>query len=182
MWFVVLSAALCHLLAKGRVCRTKVKIAWGDCLSTGFFKKRSGKFWGKNLPLVTLSRGGIFGSVIIAGRERKSFCGAFKARKSGGTGRRIGLRAPCHLQRLPNVFGAFSQSHQLRKLAKAGRPRLLYSSNRLQTDNSLSNMGRSLAGSLSSNSLNRREDILSPRPHMPPMTSLASCSVSGFID
>ncbi len=48
MWFVVLSAALCHLLAKGRVCRTKVKIAWGDCLSTGFFKKRSGKFSGND--------------------------------------------------------------------------------------------------------------------------------------
>ncbi len=130
------------------------------------------------MPLVTL----FFGSVIIAGRERKSFCGAFKARKSGGTGRRIGLRAPCHLQRLPNVFGAFSQSHQLRKLAKAGRPRLLYSSNRLQTDSSLSNIGRSLAGSLSSNSLKSREDILSPRPHMPLMTDLASFSVSGSID
>jgi hypothetical protein len=155
----------------------KVKIAWEESLSTGFFKKRSGNFWGENLPLVT----SFFGSVIIAGRERKSFCGAFKARKSGGTGRRIGLRAPCHLQRLPNVFGAFSQSHQLRKLAKAGRPRLLYSSNRLQTDSSLSNMGRSLAGSLSSNSLKRREDILSPRPHMPLMTSLASFSVSGSI-
>jgi len=32
------------------------------------------------LPLVT----SFFGSVIIAGRERKSFCGAFKAQKSGG--------------------------------------------------------------------------------------------------
>jgi hypothetical protein len=148
-------------------------------MSTGFFNMEAKKI----LPLVTLSRGNAFvlGGDGIAGRERKSFCGAFKARKSGGTGRRIGLRAPCHLQRLPNVFGAFSQSHQLRKLAKAGRPRLLYSSNRLQTDSSLSNMGRSLAGSLSSNSLKRREDILSPRPHMPLMTSLASFSVSGSI-
>ena len=155
----------------------KVKVSVGKTLSTGFFKKRSGNFWGENLPLVT----SFFGGVIIAGRERKSFCGAFKAWKSDGTGRRIGLRAPCHLQRLPNVFGAFSQSHQLRKLAKAGRPRLLYSSNRLQTDSSLSNMGRSLAGSLSSNSLKSREDILSPRPHMPLITNLASFSVSGSI-
>ena len=176
-----LFAALCHLLSKGRGWPTKVKIAWVFALSNVFFDMERKKI----LPLVTLSRKPAFvldcRRVAIAGRERKSFCGAFKARKSGGTGRRIGLRAPCHLQRLPKVFGAFSQSHQLRKLAKVGRPRLLYSSNRLQTDSSLSNMGRSLAGSLSSNSLNSREDILSPRPHMPLMTSLASFSVSGSI-
>jgi hypothetical protein len=53
----------------------KVKVAVGKTLSTGFFKKRSGNFWGENLPLVT----SFFGRVIIAGRERKAFCGAFKA-------------------------------------------------------------------------------------------------------
>ena len=39
----------------------------------------------KIAPLVTLSRGNAFvlGGDGTAGRERKSFCGAFKARKSG---------------------------------------------------------------------------------------------------
>jgi hypothetical protein len=64
----------CHPIGE-RFGLMKVKIAWEESLSTGFFKKRSGNFWGENLPLVT----SFFGSVIIAGRERKSFCGAFKA-------------------------------------------------------------------------------------------------------
>jgi hypothetical protein len=55
----------------------KLKVAWEFPMSTGFFNMERKKIW----PLVTLSRGNAF--VLrgdgIAGRERKSFCGAFKA-------------------------------------------------------------------------------------------------------
>jgi hypothetical protein len=69
MWFFGFShSSSCHPIG-ARFGLMKLKVAWEFALSTGFFKKRSGKFWGEILPLVTL----FFGSVIIAGRERKSF-------------------------------------------------------------------------------------------------------------
>jgi hypothetical protein len=60
----------CHPIGE-RFGLIKIKIAWEKSLSNVFFDMERKKI----LPLVTL----FFGSVIIAGQERKSFCGAFKA-------------------------------------------------------------------------------------------------------
>jgi predicted small integral membrane protein len=64
--FVFYHSASCHPIG-ARLGLMKVKIAWGDCLSTGFFNGERKKI----APLVTMSRGiGLaLGDVIIAGRE-----------------------------------------------------------------------------------------------------------------
>ncbi len=51
--------------------------------------------------------------------------GEFKARKSGGTGRRIGLRAPCHIIRPPNNRGSFLPlvPRSLLEISASGLPR-----------------------------------------------------------